>query len=347
MTHPFALSPDELAANLEEAVDATFGDLQPQSLVLPLGENFVGYPDFQAAYETLKQETGGFATLTPERIWNALRENALALVVLRAILGLTPPEWAELARSELGSDLTQNAARGLDARVRRDGAFFQERCGETDKQRTDALVSIAVKYISQGAPQNSEGTIHRLEKFDTQAGLQSLRHAAGHHVPYAVHLYERYLGRPHASHRDAVSELVGDMMESAIERRLERQGITFRKTARAESIEGFAQAPDFFVPTETAPAAIIEAKIANDDGTARDKVARILRLVAERDRRERAGESGYEVVACIDGRGFGERRQDMRDLLAATRGKVFTMATLDQLVAHTRLREFLPKPSGE
>lgn len=37
------------------------------------------------------------------------------------------------------------------------------------------------------------------------------------HIPYAVLLYEHYLGRPFASHRDGVSELVGDVMESAIE----------------------------------------------------------------------------------------------------------------------------------
>ncbi len=38
--------------------------------------------------------------------------------------------------------------------------------------------------------------------------------------PLTLHsllLYERYLGRPFAGHRDAVSELVGELMESAIE----------------------------------------------------------------------------------------------------------------------------------
>ena len=156
-------------------------------------------------------------------------------------------------------------------------------------------------------------------------------------------LYERYLGRPFATHRDAVSELVGDVMETAIEERLSGNQITFRKTKRAERVEGFEQAPDFIVPDEFNPAVVIEAKITSDDGTARDKVARIERLTRMRDDWERQGRQPFEVVACIDGRGFGVRRADMRSLLLMTHGKVFTLATLDHLVEETRLRTFLPE----
>lgn len=62
-----------------------------------------------------------------------------------------------------------------------------------------------------------------------------------------------------------------------------------------------------------------------------------------RDDRIRGGDKGFELVACIDGRGFGVRRQDMRDMLAATKGKIFTLATLDQLVEFTGLKKFLPR----
>jgi len=132
-------------------------------------------------------------------------------------------------------------------------------------------------------------------------------------------------------------------MESAIEERLAGARITFRKTKRAERVPGFEQAPDFFVPTEVAPAAIIEAKITGDDGTARDKVSRVLNLATMRDNRERAGQTAFELIACIDG-GFRVRREDMRKILLATRGKVFTLGTLDRLIEHTRLREFRPRP---
>ncbi len=49
-------------------------------------------------------------------------------------------------------------------------------------------------------------------------------------------LYERFLGRPFASHRDSVSEIIGDSLESAIEEILDKAGISFRKTKRAERI---------------------------------------------------------------------------------------------------------------
>jgi hypothetical protein len=62
----------------------------------------------------------------------------------------------------------------------------------------------------------------------------------------------------------------------------------------------FLPAPDFIIPDEFNPVALIEAKLAEDDGTVRDKVARVQRLRTLRD------ESGhtYDVIACIAGRGF-------------------------------------------
>jgi hypothetical protein len=188
--------------------------------------------------------------------------------------------------------------------------------------------------------------VHRLDKVDTKEGLASVCFAAEQHIPYAVLLYERYLGRPFSSHRDGVSELVGDVMESAIEDRLAAAHIPFRKTKRAERVPGFEQAPDFFTPDEIAPAVIIEAKITGDDGTARDKVSRIQNLGRMRDELERNGKQSFEVVACIDGRGFGVRSEDMIKLINATRGKVFTANTLQDLIQYTRLSEFLFAPDA-
>ncbi len=78
-------------------------------------------------------------------------------------------------------------------------------------------------------------------------------------------------------------------------------------------------------------------KITEDDGTARDKVTRIQHLAEISRAREQRGQKGFEGIATIDGRGFGVRREDMRKLLEATRGKVFTLKTLENLVANTSL----------
>ena len=78
--------------------------------------------------------------------------------------------------------------------------------GKLDAVFTDPPYFGNVQYAEL---KETDGVIHRLAKFDTQKGSASLQYAAKENVPYAVLLYERYLGRPFAAHRDAVSELGG------------------------------------------------------------------------------------------------------------------------------------------
>ena len=345
---PFELGDTDLAARLDEMVDVTFADLTSQFMLLPRGDAFVTYEQFRDGYEALRMATNGFVDVTPHTCWSALRTNALAFIVFRTIIGVSPPEWQDLTAEETGSVFPSNTARSLEGKVKRDPAFFVDGAGRTDLnvERVTRMLTAACEVLGRGAGEAADGLVHRLEKIDTLEGLPSLRHVAQHDVPYAVLLYERFLGRPYASHRDAVSELVGEVMESAIEEQLAVARIPFRKTRRAERVPGFEQAPDFFIPDELAPRIIIEAKITGDDGTARDKVARILRLAEMRDTRERRGESSWQLIACIDGRGFSVRRQDLRDLLTATKGKVFTANSLDSLVACTDLADFVPRSPG-
>lgn len=347
---PFEVDRHNLRNRLEEFVNITIADLRSEFLILPKGRGFIEYIDFRDAYEVLKRITGSFTTFTPEVVHQAVVQNSRVFSVVRAILGMTPGEWADLARTELRSDVSQNAAREID-RACRANAFYVQQALDTRSRsvtlaRIEALITVAAKYLTEGAPSVTEGILHRLDKFDTKAGLASIRYAAAEEAPYAVLLYERHLGRPFAGHRDAVSELVGEVMENAVEEQLRAHSITFRKTKRAERIPGFGQAPDFCIPDENTPSVVIEAKITSDDGTARDKVARIKVLATQRDRHVAAGMRPYEVVACIDGRGFRQRREDMRQMLLELSGKVFTAATLDQLVGNTRLREFVSSNGG-
>ena len=149
-------------------------------------------------------------------------------------------------------------------------------------------------------------------------------------------LYERYLGRPYATQRDSVGELIGEVVEVAVKNVLADAKISFRESKRAERIPGIDQTPDFIVPDEFTPVAVIEAKLTEDDGTARDKVARVQRLRTLRD------EDGkdYDVIACIAGRCFKVQRGDMRRLLQATDGKVFALTTKHLLIGHMRIREY-------
>ena len=336
MTFPFEVRPEELEANLEIFVDAVFSTLESEFLVLARGTGFVAYPSFESAYEVLKQETNGFRELDPKRVLDIAIQAPLVLVVLRTMLGFTPPEWAYVASQESGTAVSQGYARSLDRRIRMD----PDKPVRGGNRRIAALVDSACVLLRDGAPDVAPDRIHRLDKADTRKGATSLRHLSTMGVPYPMLLYERLLGRPFAGHRDSVSELIGGGLESAIENQLTEHGVSFRKTKRAETIPGFDQAPDFIVPDEFAPRTVIEAKLTEDDGTARDKITRVQHLDSLSRQGQSAGGRRFEVVACIAGRGFGVRREDMKKLLLATGGKVFTWKTLDRLVSCTSLSRY-------
>lgn len=335
--YPFEASADRIAADPEPFVDAVFGTLQSAFLIMPKGEGFVTYPSFERGYEALKQVTGGFKQLDPSTILATLLGCPIAFVVLRSILGFTPSEWAYLATQDSGLNITQGHARALDRRIRT-APMEPLRLTPAKQEWVEALVQSACRLLREGAPPVTNGSLHRLDKADTANGLAGIQSLADLGVPYAMLLYERYLGRPFAGHRDSVSELVGDAIESAIEGLLSKAGVQFRKTKRAERVTGFDQAPDFIIPDEFSPRVVIEAKLTEDDGTARDKITRVQHLWELRQ--QRAPAERFEVVACIDGRGFGVRREDMKKLLRSTDGKIFTARTLEYLLTHTRIAEY-------
>ena len=340
MPFPFEVGFAELQSDLDSYVDAVFGCLESEFLVMPKGKGFVEFPVFEEGYEALKRATGGFLNVQPDIVAAVVHETPMALIVLRCMLGFTPPEWAYYASRHTGTEVTQNAARTIDRNIRIGPEAPLSRKGSVMERRVHALVEAACHILALGAAENSPDSLHRLEKADTKAGLISVRSSADLGVPYSVLLYERLLGRPFAGHRDSVSELIGNIVENAIEDVLSRAGVSYRKTRRAERLDGFDQAPDFVVPSEFNPQVVIEAKLTEDDGTARDKVTRVQHLGSLSMAGQPSHRPRFEVVACIAGRGFGVRREDMRKLLLATRGKVFTLQNMGELVEHTRLAEF-------
>lgn len=147
--------------------------------------------------------THGFVDVTIDTCWAAVTTNALAFVVLRTILGVSPPEWQDLTLEELGESFPPNTARSIDGKIKRDANFFATPAGSTDLmvRRVRAMLSVACTALHSGAAIAPEGLVHRLDKVDTSEGVVSIRHAAEQHVPYAVLLYERFLGGAYASHR--------------------------------------------------------------------------------------------------------------------------------------------------
>lgn len=337
--YPFEVPFEEIEREVESYVDAIFSCLESEFLIMPKGAGFVGYPVFEKGYEALKNATKGFSQLDPSRVLSVILAEPISIVVIRTMLGFTPPEWGYVTTQRTGVTVTQGFIRSIDRKVRMSPKTKLNAHGLT-KERLIALVETACLLLSKGGPQVNDDQMHRLNKADTKHGLDSLQNIAVMGVPYAMLLYERFLGRPFAGHRDSVSELVGDSLESAIENVLTDSGISYRKTKRAERIEGFDQTPDFIIPSEFNPKIIIEAKITEDDGTARDKVTRIQHLGELSLAGRSVDNPQYEVIACIGGRGFGVRREDMKKMILATRGKVFTLKTLDRLIENTKIKEY-------
>jgi hypothetical protein len=61
-------------------------------------------------------------------------------------------------------------------------------------ERVRALVVTACQLLTDGLEEVEEGFIHRLHKADTTGGLASITPLADMGVPYAMLLYERFLG---------------------------------------------------------------------------------------------------------------------------------------------------------
>ena len=342
MRFPFEVSFSEVEANLDEFVTAVFSCLASEFLVMPKGIGFVDYSVFEKGYEALKQGTSAFEDISHEAVSKVAFDVPISIIVIRTMLGFTPPEWAYLATQKKDVQVDQGFVRALDRKIRLAPLNPLKKSALTEK-RVKALIEVACQLMKEGAPSVTENKLHRLDKADTRYGQESIKHLTTMGAPYPMLLYERFLGRPFAGHRDSVSELIGDTLESAIEDVLSKGGISYRKTKRAERIPGFDQTPDFIIPSEFNPQIVIEAKITEDDGTARDKVTRVQHLGALSMAGQPPNQPKYEVIACIAGRGFGVRREDMKKLLLATRGKVFTSQNLDRLIEFTRLKEFRTK----
>ena len=109
--YPFSVSYTEIESEVDVFIDAVFSTLQSSFLLMPRGPGFITYPEFQQAYEVLKRHTAGFTKLESENVMQALQEDALAFIVLRTILGFTPPELAYVASEKTGFTISQSFAR--------------------------------------------------------------------------------------------------------------------------------------------------------------------------------------------------------------------------------------------
>ncbi len=188
MKFPFELSFAEVQADLDSSVTAVFSCLESEFLVMPKGIGFIDYPVFERGYEALKQATRGFTVLDPEPLLQKTFEAPVVILVLRTMLGFTPPEWAYVATSQTGVEVSQGFVRSLDRKIRL-SPLSPLADGKVTMERVKALIDTACQLLKEGAPAVAPDKIHRLDKADTKSGIGGVQTLAGMGAPYAMLLY--------------------------------------------------------------------------------------------------------------------------------------------------------------
>ena len=304
---------------------------QPSFHLIPRGDAMATEEAFSEAYAVLERFTLGFRHPAVPTIKAALEQVPATLAPLRIILGLTHSELAVAIR------LVNPEARTGPQTLRR-----FERSGRpartTASRRklisgiADAASAIMDRRILR-VPEAAAAHFHsKLDKRDTLDGWQSVA-ASARGVPYSALLYQRYVGGAWRQVQDAHSEMKGDaLLEDPLSELLEEHGVPHYRTppgatGAAVTAEryGVTPAPDFLIP-EAAPTLAVEAKVGEDGGTVRDKAARIQRMAVS------ANDAGLRPCAVIDGKGWSERTAALLDVIIATQGRTYTLATLDKLI---------------
>ena len=185
MKYPFEADENEILAAPEKFVSSVFSSLASEFLVMPKGEGYIEYAAFESGYEALKLATKGFQHLVPDQVFATVLHAPVSLIVLRAMLGFTPPEWAYVAGLRTGITVPQNTARSFDREVRL-VTKFPWRLSETNKPRVKALVETACAMLDEGCPPVPGDKLHRLHKADTNGGLSAVRNLAAMGAPLSL-----------------------------------------------------------------------------------------------------------------------------------------------------------------
>ena len=174
MIYPFEASFAEIQGDPEPFITAVFSSLESEFLVMPKGEGFIDYPVFETGYETLKRISNGFTNLAPAVVIEHSAANPVCLIVLRAMMGFNPSEWAYLTSQRTGVKVTQGFARTLDRKVRLQ-PMAPLRAQGLAGQLLTAMITAACEILQEGCPQAGPKQLHRLQKADTAQGLDSVR----------------------------------------------------------------------------------------------------------------------------------------------------------------------------
>ncbi|MBI3670106.1 MAG: hypothetical protein HY237_10045 [Acidobacteria bacterium] len=289
-------------------------------------ESLYDEDSFHKAYERVREFTDSFADVRTERIRQLLVDYPQAVLVFRCIAALSLDELSallgEIHDITLSKDLMRQCELGREL-------------GNADRQRWTAaseslgrvlLDAVSGQLLELPASVDKSLFRDRKAKIDTHEGWKSVSRISAEGVPYWALLYQRYVGGFFRQAMDASSSIKGDILEVALVKLLEANRIPYYRTKSRERLASWEQAPDFLLPSRDAPIAAIEAKIAEDGGTARDKAARVERFCME------ARKKKVFPIVVIDGKGFYRINDVTAPILKNTRGETYTLRTLGRIL---------------
>lgn len=291
-------------------------------------------PTFQAAYHAASKATSGFSNVNQATLVRVLIDEPSTLLALRTILGLTIQEFAKA---------TDLVAEPLDLKpLTPSRVQSMERNGHIGPKKTADNTALVAALTVLGAIDGSlfgdpPGDLKpKQAKYDTENGWETVEGLARDGVPYDAFLHQRHYGGAFRQLLDATSTKRGDIVEDAVEELFEQNHIPYIRTGshnQADIAKRFGikvtPAPDFVVFDQTGTLrAMLECKLANDGGTARDKALRFERL-----RDESIRLNGVPLFAVLTGLGWTRVNDTLGPVVRDTLGRVFTLSTLPEMLS--------------
>lgn len=283
----------------------------------------------EGAYRAAHELTAGFTATGVDGLTAAILAQPKTLRIFRLLLGLTAQEFATatLIVSE------RHGAKALSiGRIRSIEAGSA--CDEDAARCCALLVEEGMRGELFAAPPT--GAVQpKIQKPDTLEGWRTVQRYAAEGVPLEVFLHQRHYGGAFRQLLDATSTKRGDLLEDAVEELFQEHGVQFIRTA-SHNQEEIARrfgitvrpAPDFviFNGSDTL-LALLECKVANDGGTARDKAARYASLRGEANRL-----GGIPLFAMLAGLGWRRTADALGPVVRDTDGRVLTLPTLAEIL---------------
>lgn len=291
--------------------------------------DFYELSTFRVGYQAAYLFTDGFSDVTASTVTRALLDEPRSLLTFRTITGLL--------KNELAGATTLVTASAGSKSVSASVIDGMERHGITPSQANAEILSLTLLRAMDGSlfGDPPRGLKTKQKKYDTENGWATVEELARDGVPYEAFLHQRHYGGAFRQLLDATSIQRGNLLEEAVEMLFVAHGIPHIRTGthnQDEIVERFeirvAPAPDFVIYDRSGDLrALLECKLVNDGGTARDKALRYERLRSESIRL-----GGVPLIAVLAGLGWTRVNDTLGPVVRDTDGRVFTLSNLNTML---------------